>query len=422
MKKTFFLLIMLFTIVCFGIGLSVYFSVLYLVGVFYIIGLLFLIVIIRRISSVFSAADKKQKQELLSENRKRESINKNLEERNLRIRQYEERVKEQQDTLYNLVSLIIQFDSVIPIAEKLSDIVIKKSGESIQNATEKIFTITDESRKVGTDIQTLLSNMSTGDNSLENDVQKLINEAEGFKTTVENVKTLRKSYTEDMEGIKKNIHEVIKLSGSISDIADKTNILSINASIEAARAGKAGAGFAVIAGDIQKLSRGIKDITVKIITMIEDIASVTDSSFRRQSQTFGSTVEVLQEAQLGFQEMTVKLSPQIKNIALSIGRSKELSETVSSKLNEITISFQHQDATRQIIEHIILVLKEVAKQFDIGNLNINPNELPDRALIEQDIIKMAQTFFTVREEWFSMGLELNEGDSKEGKQGEIILF
>ncbi len=422
MKKTFFLLIILFTIVCFGIGLSVYFSVLYLAGVFYIIGLLFLIVIIRRISLVFSAADKKQKQELLSESRKRESINKNLEESNLRISQYEEQVKEQQDTLYNLVSLIIQFDSVIPIAEKLSDIVIKKSGESIQNATEKIFTITDESRKVGTDIQTLLSNMSTGDNSLENDVQKLINEADGFKTTVENVKTLRKSYTEDMEGIKKNIHEVIKLSGSISDIADQTNILSINASIEAARAGKAGAGFAVIAGDIQKLSRGIKDITVKIITMIEDIASVTDSSFRRQSQTLGSTVEVLQEAQLGFQGMTVKLSPQIKNIALSIGRSKELSETVSSKLNEITVSFQHQDATRQIIEHIILVLKEVAKQFNIRNLNINPNELPDRALIEQDIIKLAQTFFTVREEWLSMGLELNEGGSKEGKQGEITLF
>ena len=422
MKKTFFLLIILFTIVCFGIGLSVYFSVLYLAGVFYIIGLLFLIVIIRRISLVFSAADKKQKQELLSESSKRKSINKNLEESNLRISQYEEQVKEQQDTLYNLVSLIIQFDSVIPIAEKLSDIVIKKSGESIQNATEKIFTITDESRKVGTDIQTLLSNMSTGDNSLENDVQKLINEADGFKTTVENVKTLRKSYTEDMEGIKKNIHEVIKLSGSISDIADQTNILSINASIEAARAGKAGAGFAVIAGDIQKLSRGIKDITVKIITMIEDIASVTDSSFRRQSQTLGSTVEVLQEAQLGFQGMTVKLSPQIKNIALSIGRSKELSETVSSKLNEITVSFQHQDATRQIIEHIILVLKEVAKQFNTRNLNINPNELPDRALIEQDIIKLAQTFFTVREEWLSMGLELNEGGSKEGKQGEITLF
>ena len=422
MKKTFFLLIILFTIVCFGIGLSVYFSVLYLAGVFYIIGLLFLIVIIRRISLVFSAADKKQKQELLSESSKRKSINKNLEESNLRISQYEEQVKEQQDTLYNLVSLIIQFDSVIPIAEKLSDIVIKKSGESIQNATEKIFTITDESRKVGTDIQTLLSNMSTGDNSLENDVQKLINEADGFKTTVENVKTLRKSYTEDMEGIKKNIHEVIKLSGSISDIADQTNILSINASIEAARAGKAGAGFAVIAGDIQKLSRGIKDITVKIITMIEDIASVTDSSFRRQSQTLGSTVEVLQEAQLGFQGMTVKLSPQIKNIALSIGRSKELSETVSFKLNEITVSFQHQDATRQIIEHIILVLKEVAKQFNIRNLNINPNELPDRALIEQDIIKLAQTFFTVREEWLSMGLELNEGGSKEGKQGEITLF
>ncbi len=422
MKKTFFLLIILFTIVCFGIGLSVYFSVFYLAGVFYIIGLLFLIVIIRRVSLVFNAADKKQKQELLSESSKRKSINKNLEESNLRISQYEEQVKEQQDTLYNLVSLIIQFDSVIPIAEKLSDIVIKKSGESIQNATEKIFTITDESRKVGTDIQTLLSNMSTGDNSLENDVQKLINEADGFKTTVENVKTLRKSYTEDMEGIKKNIHEVIKLSGSISDIADQTNILSINASIEAARAGKAGAGFAVIAGDIQKLSRGIKDITVKIITMIEDIASVTDSSFRRQSQTLGSTIEVLQEAQLGFQRITVKLSPQIKNIALSIGRSKELSETVSFKLNEITVSFQHQDATRQIIEHIILVLKEVAKQFNIRNLNINPDELPDKALIEQNIIKMAQTFFTVREEWLSMGLELNEGGSKEDKQGEITLF
>ncbi len=422
MKKNTFKLIILFTAVSAGIGISVFYNSLYPAALLYIIGLIFFITLLRSISAALNALTIKQNKNLADENRKRIDLEEKLKESNIRNRDFDAQVKLQQKSLYNLVSLIMQFDSVIPIAEKLSDIVIKKSGESIQQATEKIFAITDESARVGIDIQELLAGMSTGDNSLENNVKKLVSEVEGFRTTVNNVRELKNSYTNDMEGLKKTVYDVKNLSGSIADIADQTNILSINASIEAARAGKAGVGFAVIAGETQKLAKVIKEITAKIITMIDSIASTTDSSFMRQSETLANTIEHLQLAQASFYDMTVNLSPQIKNIAMSIRKSKELSETITGELNEITVSFQHQDATRQILEHIISILNEVGKELNITDSNFCLDELPDRDLIVQNIIKMAQTFFTVREEWLTMDLKLDEGDSKGDFKGEIILF
>lgn len=323
--------------------------------------------------------------------------------------------------------MLTELELTTPIIEKLSTVIIDKSEKSTLNATEKIFTIVGESQHISKDIQTLLADMSEGDHSLEHEMDRLLEEVEDFKIIVGKVEQLKASYEKDMGLIENTVINIKSLADSISDIADQTSILAINASIEAARAGKSGEGFAVIAGETHKLANDSKIITEKITSGIKEIGKTITISFQRQSETLTSTVNHLQEAKESFHQMTYDLAPQIKNIAYSVQKSRDLSESVTARLNEITMSLQYQDATRQILEHIILLVKSIQKRFITFKQENKLQKRDDIESINKSLLANASKIFTVREEWIALDLKLNESqikeaDKKEDLQGDITLF
>ena len=397
-------------------------------------GLLLLIAIFLIIKTLHKAETRRKDENCISlekmekeRNRSKEEIDHLKEKEAETMDKYEESIN-MKDILNKLLT---ELDLTTPIIEKLSVVIMDKSEKSTLDATEKIFTIVGESQEVSKDIQILLADMSKGDHSLEHEVDRLLEEVEDFKAIVVKVEQLKTSYERDMELIGNTVLNIRNLADSISDIADQTSILAINASIEAARAGKAGEGFAVIAGETHKLASDSKQITEKISAGIKEIGKTITSSFQRQSETLNSTVSHLQEAKESFHKMTNNLAPQIKNIASSVQKSKDLSESVTSRLNEITMSLQYQDATRQILEHIVLLVESIQNKFISLKQEKGLQERDDRDLINTDLLANASKIFTVREEWIAMNLELNESQLKEadkekGKeeelQGDITLF
>lgn len=394
------------------------------------IGLLLLITIFLLIKILHKAETRRNEENCLSrekiekeQDRSKEEIE-HLKEKKAEIMDKYEKSISMKDTMNKLLT---ELDLTTPIIEKLSTVIMDKSEKSTLDATEKIFAIVGESQEVSKDIQILLADMSKGDHSLEQEVNRLLGEVEDFKAIVVKVEHLKTSYEKDMELIENTVLNIRNLADSIADIADQTSILAINASIEAARAGKAGEGFAVIAGETHKLANDSKKITEKISAGIKEIGKTITSSFHRQSETLNSTVNHLQEAQESFHEMTNDLAPQIKNIASSVQKSKDLSESVTSRLNEITMSLQYQDATRQILEHIVLLVESIQKKFISLKHKTGLQERDDRDLINKDLLANASKIFTVREEWIVMNLELNESqlkkaDKEEDLQGDITLF
>lgn len=407
-----------------------------LTGIFYnniiinIITGLTLIIILIFVKKNQKAEIKKDEQACLSRDEiKIETNNLILKIKNIQGKkeELERRYNESNNNILILYKLLTGLDITTPIIDKLSTVIIDKSEESTINATEKIFAIVEDSQLVSKDIQILLSNMNTGEHSLDHEMDKLLSEIQDFQVIVGKVEQLKKSYVSDMERIEKTVLNIKGLADSIADIADQTSILAINASIEAARAGNAGVGFAVIAGETQKLARDSKIITKKITIGIKEIGGTIASSFQRQSETLTSTVNHLQEAKESFYQMTNDLSPQIKNIASSVQKSKNLSESVTERLNEITMSLQYQDATRQILEHIVQLIEAIQKDFLALSLHSELELKENRELINTEILAKANKIFTVREEWITLGLELDESkneeeDKKDELQGDITLF
>ena len=170
--------------------------------------------------------------------------------------------------------------------------------------------------------------------------------------TIHGMQTIAKVVKESADSIgklAKSADQIGEIIGVIDDIADQTNLLALNAAIEAARAGEQGRGFAVVADEVRKLAERTGKATGEITDMIKGIQNETN--------------EAVQSMESGIQEVDKgrELADQAGN---SLNEIVTMSQRVMDMIQQIaTASEEQSTAAEQIsknIEHISSVTKETA--------------------------------------------------------------
>lgn len=163
-------------------------------------------------------------------------------------------------------------------------------------------------------------------------LKKVINQMDTIHTVVNN----SASVVQELGGHSKEIGNIIAV---ITSIADQTNLLALNATIEAARAGEHGRGFAVVADEVRNLAEQSKQSADQITSLIEKIQNDTNSAVAVMNQGTEEVkigMNVVYEAEKGFN----KILQLVEQVTSQIQEASAASEEMSASVEEVYASIE----------------------------------------------------------------------------------
>jgi twitching motility protein PilJ len=173
------------------------------------------------------------------------------------------------------------------------------------------------------------------------------NGAKVVQNTIHGMDTIREQIQDTSKRIKRlgeSSQEIGDIVSLINDIADQTNILALNAAIQASMAGDAGRGFAVVADEVQRLAERSAAATKQIEALVKTIQNDTNEAVISMEQT---TSEVVRGARLA-QDAGVALE-EIENVSSSLA---ELIQNISNAARQQASSAGHISNTMNVIQEI----------------------------------------------------------------------
>jgi twitching motility protein PilJ len=257
------------------------------------------------------------------------------------------------DVLRNLVSTINEASSQVTTAAHNTMSTTTALAEASNQQAKDIASATQSISRMAKSMQDVSSEAGRSAEVAKSSVDMAHKGSETVRDTIGGMDSIREQIQETSKRLKRlgeSSQEIGDIVGLINDIADQTNILALNAAIQASSAGEAGRGFAVVADEVQRLAERSTNATRQIENLVTAIQADTNEAVISMEQTTTEVVEGAKRAENAgdaleeIEKVSGELAELIAKISKTANQHAEGAVKISSSMTVI------EDVTRKTSE------------------------------------------------------------------------
>jgi methyl-accepting chemotaxis protein len=298
----------------------------------------------------------------------------------------------------------------IETADQQSRDAINNLSRQFGNLVERLNATADASRQV-TQGQSITDSFHQSEQDLKQAVEGLRSTNEARAQMLEQMRELT-TYTEKLQD----------MAQEVVDISNQTNMLALNASIEAAHAGDSARGFAVIADEVRSLSKRSREAADRMTNTMGEANTVIDRTFQSAETATRQEREQLNQSEREIHKVIGAMDDIVEQLRGSSERLEGETASIGGEIQDMVVELQFQDRVSQILSQVRNNLAHLQELIASAEGVAAPDELRQLFNTEQWLQSMEQNYAMLEQHLNHGGNEAGSSTPREEGKDEITFF